>query len=150
MQVGAVENPQIQRLVHSAKAVSSFLALCLRLARPKMAVVFLAVNNQPLTHVRDTWHPECVLMGRDIDHAVQNGLTTHPQPITPMTKIPSIALLSVGIILLVYGLDASNSLSSSVTQAVNGAPTNKSIWLLALGIIGIISGGFGLFFRRSP
>ncbi|HEY5227350.1 MAG TPA: DUF3185 family protein [Opitutaceae bacterium] len=67
-----------------------------------------------------------------------------------MTKIPSIALLTVGIILLVYGLDASNSLSSSVTQAVNGAPTDKSIWLIALGIIGILSGGFGLFFRRSP
>jgi LPXTG-motif cell wall-anchored protein len=66
-----------------------------------------------------------------------------------MTKIPSIAFLTVGIILLVYGLDASNSLSSSVTQAVNGAPTNKSIWLIALGIIGILSGGFGLFFRKS-
>ena len=41
-----------------------------------------------------------------------------------MSKVPSIAFLTVGILLLVYGLDASNSITSSVTQAVNGAPTN--------------------------
>jgi uncharacterized membrane protein len=67
-----------------------------------------------------------------------------------MSKIPSIAFLTVGIILLVYGLDASNSITSSVTQAVNGAPTNKSIWLIVLGVVGILSGGFGLFIRRTP
>jgi hypothetical protein len=67
-----------------------------------------------------------------------------------MTKIPSIAFLTVGILLLVYGLDAHDSFASSVTQAVNGAPTNKSIWLIVLGIIGIISGSVGLFFRRAP
>jgi LPXTG-motif cell wall-anchored protein len=67
-----------------------------------------------------------------------------------MTKIPSIAFLTAGIILLVYGLNASNSLSSSVTQAVSGAPTDKSIWLIVLGLIGILSGAFGLFFRRTP
>jgi Protein of unknown function (DUF3185) len=67
-----------------------------------------------------------------------------------MNKIPSIAFLAVGIILLVYGLNASNSISSSVTNAVSGSPTDKSIWLIALGVIGILSGGFGLFIRRSP
>jgi LPXTG-motif cell wall-anchored protein len=67
-----------------------------------------------------------------------------------MNKIPSIAFLAVGIILLVYGLNASNSIASSLTQSVNGAPTDKSIWLIALGIIGILSGGFGLFIRRTP
>jgi LPXTG-motif cell wall-anchored protein len=67
-----------------------------------------------------------------------------------MSKIPSIAFITVGIILLVYGLDASNSFSSSMSQAVSGAPTNKSIWLIVLGLIAILSGSFGLFFRRSP
>jgi hypothetical protein len=67
-----------------------------------------------------------------------------------MTKIPAIALLIVGVILLVYGLNASNSFSSSVTQAVSGTPTDKSIWLIAVGVIGIVAGGVGLFFRRTP
>jgi LPXTG-motif cell wall-anchored protein len=67
-----------------------------------------------------------------------------------MSKIPSIAFLIIGIVLLVYGLDASNSVSSSLSNAVTGSPTNKSIWLIVLGVLGILSGGFGLFFRRSP
>ncbi len=67
-----------------------------------------------------------------------------------MSKVPSLALLIVGIILLVYGLNAANSVSSSVTQAVSGTPTNKSIWLIVLGALGIVSGGIGLFLRRNP
>lgn len=66
-----------------------------------------------------------------------------------MSKVPSIAFLIVGVILLIYGLSAASSVSSSVTEAVSGAPTNKSIWLIVLGVLGIISGGVGLFFRRS-
>ncbi len=66
-----------------------------------------------------------------------------------MSKVPSLAFLIVGVILLVYGLSAAGSVSSSVTEAVTGAPTNKSIWLIALGAIGIVSGGVGLLFRRS-
>jgi hypothetical protein len=67
-----------------------------------------------------------------------------------MSKILSIVFLIAGIILLVYGINASNSVSSSVTQAVSGAPTNKSIWLIVLGVVGILSGGCGLFLRRAP
>jgi LPXTG-motif cell wall-anchored protein len=66
-----------------------------------------------------------------------------------MNKIPSIGFLATGIILLVYGFDASNSFASSLTQAVTGSSTDKSIWLIALGVIGILSGAFGLYFRRS-
>jgi LPXTG-motif cell wall-anchored protein len=66
-----------------------------------------------------------------------------------MSKIPSIALLIVGVILLVYGLNASDSVSSSVSNAVSGTPTNKSIWLIVLGVIGVVAGGAGLIFRRS-
>lgn len=67
-----------------------------------------------------------------------------------MPRITSLALLVVGIILLVYGVNASNSFGSSINQAVNGAPTNKAIWLIAGGVLGIVSGAFGIFFRRSP
>ena len=66
-----------------------------------------------------------------------------------MPKITSIALLIVGLILLVYGLNASNSVSSSVSQAVSGSPSNKTIWLIALGVIGFVSGGIGVFRRSS-
>jgi hypothetical protein len=67
-----------------------------------------------------------------------------------MPRITSLALLIVGIILLVYGVNESNSFGSSITQAVNGAPSNKAIWLIGGGVLGIISGAFGIFFRKSP
>ena len=68
-----------------------------------------------------------------------------------MSKIPSIAFLVIGIVLLVYGIDASNSVSSSLSNAVTGSPTDKSIWLIVLGVPRHpLAGGFGLFFRRSP
>lgn len=61
-----------------------------------------------------------------------------------MNKGISIALLIVGIILLIYGINAYNSASSSISQAVQGAPSNKAIWLIVLGVLGAIIGGFGL------
>jgi hypothetical protein len=67
-----------------------------------------------------------------------------------MSKFISLALIIAGIVLLVYGLDSSNSAASSVTRAVSGTPTDKTIWLIALGVIGLIAGGFGLFRRGQP
>jgi hypothetical protein len=67
-----------------------------------------------------------------------------------MPRITSLAILAVGIILLVYGLNASGSFSSSVSRAVSGAPTDKTVWLIALGVIGVVTGGFGLVFRKAP
>jgi Protein of unknown function (DUF3185) len=67
-----------------------------------------------------------------------------------MSKILSLALVIAGVVLLVYGLDSSNSAASSVTRAVSGTPTDKTIWLIVLGAIGIIAGGCGFFTRRAP
>ena len=66
-----------------------------------------------------------------------------------MSKIPALAILVVGVVLLVFGLQSSDSITSNVSQAVTGAPTDKSIWLIVLGVIGVLSGGLGLVFRRS-
>ncbi len=66
-----------------------------------------------------------------------------------MSKIPFLALLVVGVILLIYGINAANSVSSSVTQAVSGTPTDRSIWFIVLGAVGIVAGGFGLILKRE-
>ena len=62
-----------------------------------------------------------------------------------MGKGLSIALLAVGIALVVYGVNASNSLGSDVSRFLTGSPTNKTIWLLAGGAAASIVGLFGLF-----
>lgn len=65
-----------------------------------------------------------------------------------MNRMLSLVLLAAGIILLIYGFAASDSFGSSVSRAVNGAPTDKAIWLLvgggilaALGLGGLLRGG---------
>ena len=57
-------------------------------------------------------------------------------------KAVSIALLIAGIILLIYGINASNSVASSVKNAVTGTPTDHSVWLI---VGGAVAGGIGLF-----
>jgi hypothetical protein len=66
-----------------------------------------------------------------------------------MNKPLSFAILVVGIILLVFGLNAHDSVASSAKEAVTGTPTDKSLWLIVLGTIGIVTGGFGALFRRN-
>lgn len=60
-----------------------------------------------------------------------------------MNKALSIVILIAGIVLLIYGFSAMNSISSSVSETVTGAPTNKSIVLLlsgaVLAVIGTVS-----------
>jgi len=58
-----------------------------------------------------------------------------------MNKGIGIALLAVGIALIVFGIDASDSFSSSVSRAVSGTPTHKTMWLLISGIGSVVLGG---------
>jgi hypothetical protein len=57
-----------------------------------------------------------------------------------MNKPIGIALLVVGIALIVYGVNASNSVGSDFSRFFTGAPTNKSMWLLLGGIASSIVG----------
>lgn len=66
-----------------------------------------------------------------------------------MNKALALTILAVGIVLLVFGINSHESLASSAKEAVTGTPTDKSIWLIVLGIVGIVIGGFNTLFRRS-
>ena len=61
-----------------------------------------------------------------------------------MNKPLSIAILVIGVILLIYGLSAGDSIASNVKESVTGTPTDKSLWLIIGGVLGIVVGGFGL------
>lgn len=57
-----------------------------------------------------------------------------------MNKAIGIALLAVGVALIIYGIDASNSASSSLSRTFTGTPTDKTLWLLLGGIAAAICG----------
>jgi hypothetical protein len=59
-----------------------------------------------------------------------------------MNKYLGIALLVAGAVLIVFGIQASDSFSSDVSRAFTGSPTDKSMWLLLGGIVSAIVGFF--------
>ena len=57
-----------------------------------------------------------------------------------MNKIFSLALLAGGLVLMIIGIDATNSFSSDVSQFFTGSPTDKAIWMLIGGIAATVVG----------
>jgi hypothetical protein len=57
-----------------------------------------------------------------------------------MNKIISLALLVGGVVLIIVGVNATNSFSSDVSRFFTGSPTNKAVWMLIGGIVAAIVG----------
>lgn len=65
-----------------------------------------------------------------------------------MNKPVSLVLLVGGIVLLIYGSNASDSIGSSFSRMFTGSPTDKTIWLLIGGLAATIIGAAGLLRGR--
>ena len=61
-----------------------------------------------------------------------------------MNKPISLALLVGGIILIIYGVSASNSTASGFSRLFSGNPTDRTMWLLIGGAIAAVVGAVGL------
>ncbi len=57
-----------------------------------------------------------------------------------MNKIVSLALLAGGIVLIIIGINATNSFSSDVSRFFTGSPTDKAVWMLIGGILAAVIG----------
>ena len=57
-----------------------------------------------------------------------------------MKKIASIALLIGGVVLMIIGINATNSFGSDVSRFFTGSPTDKAVWMLIGGIVATIAG----------
>ena len=62
-----------------------------------------------------------------------------------MNKILSLALLAIGVVLIIYGLAASDSAGSDISRFFTGSPTDKTLWLLVGGVLAAALGLGGLF-----
>ncbi len=60
-----------------------------------------------------------------------------------MNRPISLALLAGGILLIIYGLSASNSLGSDISRFFTGSPTDKAIWMLVGGVVAVVVGLMG-------
>jgi hypothetical protein len=61
-----------------------------------------------------------------------------------MDKAISLAILAGGILLVIFGVSASNSISSDISRVFTDAPTDKAIWILVGGVVVTIIGLVGL------
>ena len=57
-----------------------------------------------------------------------------------MTNILGLAIFGVGIVLLIFGFNASHSFASDVSRFFSGNPTDKSMWLLIGGAVAVVVG----------
>ncbi|QAU35502.1 DUF3185 family protein [Janthinobacterium sp. 17J80-10] len=61
-----------------------------------------------------------------------------------MNKSISLAILAGGIMLLLFGISEMNSFNSSIARIFNGAPSDRSIWMLIGGVMMTVAGAAGL------
>jgi uncharacterized membrane protein HdeD (DUF308 family) len=57
-----------------------------------------------------------------------------------MYKAIGLALLVGGIVLLIFGFQASHSFSSDVSRTFTGSPTDKSMWMIVGGAVAAVAG----------
>jgi hypothetical protein len=67
-----------------------------------------------------------------------------------MIKIVSLALLVGGVVLIVLGINATNSFGSDVSRFFTGSPTDKAVWTLIGGIVAAVIGLFGTLRPSKP
>jgi hypothetical protein len=60
-----------------------------------------------------------------------------------MNKAISLALLIGGVVLIVFGINASQSFSSDVNRFFTGNPTDKAMWMLVGGAVAAVVGLVG-------
>ena len=60
-----------------------------------------------------------------------------------MSRGVGLALLVVGVILLIFGINASNSVGSDLSNLFTGKPTDKAVWFIIGGAAAMVIGLFG-------
>lgn len=63
-------------------------------------------------------------------------------------KLLGIILLVVGVILMIFGFNASQSLGDQVTETVTGRFTDETMWYIIGGAVAIVVGGFMTLGRK--
>jgi len=61
-----------------------------------------------------------------------------------INKLIPLAILAGGVVLVIFGVSATNSFNSDVSRFFTGSPTDKAIWMIIGGIVAIVIGLGGL------
>lgn len=66
-------------------------------------------------------------------------------------RLAGIVAIVIGLILLFMGFRATESFGSEVSEFFTGAPTDRAIWLIIVGVVLVLAGGIAAAvpFRRG-
>ena len=57
-----------------------------------------------------------------------------------MNRLFSLTLVSIGILLVVAGITAADSIGSAFTRFFSGVPSDRTFWLLGTGLAALVIG----------
>ncbi len=57
-----------------------------------------------------------------------------------MNKIASVALLSGGVVLIIFGINATDSFGPDVSKLFTGSATDRAVWMLLGGAVATVVG----------
>jgi drug/metabolite transporter (DMT)-like permease len=63
-------------------------------------------------------------------------------------KILGVVLLVVGVLLLFFGWQGSESVGDQISETFTGRFTDETMWYLIGGVAAVIAGAFLAFFKR--
>lgn len=58
-----------------------------------------------------------------------------------MNKAIGLGLIAVGVLLLIWGISAADSLGSELSEFFTGKPSDEAVWLIIGGVAAIVVGG---------
>jgi hypothetical protein len=61
-----------------------------------------------------------------------------------MNRAISLAILAGGVVLLIFGISAADSLSSHISKFFTDSPTDKAVWMLIIGVVLCVVGLVGV------
>lgn len=65
-----------------------------------------------------------------------------------MSKLVGVVLLVVGIILLYFGWQSSQSVGGQISETLTGRFGDETMWYLIGGAAAVVAGGFMAIFKR--
>ena len=86
----------------------------------------------------------------DVFLGVSRGLTFlgTPESVKSMNTAIGIAMMAAGLLLVIFGFNESQSLSSDVSRVFTGSPTDRSMWMLIGGAVAAVLGIAMIFMGR--
>ncbi|GGY60666.1 hypothetical protein GCM10007071_04200 [Marinobacter zhanjiangensis] len=63
-------------------------------------------------------------------------------------KIVGIVLLVVGVLLLFFGYQASQSMGEQLAETVTGRFSDETMWYIIGGVAAVVAGAFLAFFKK--